>query len=867
MLMCLPTARASSEPQKEEVIYATLNADGQAKEAYVVNIFPGGAVTDYGNYSSVRMMNTEDSFTHTGDLVSLFSSESRVYYQGNMSRVELPWLFTLDWKLNGQSVTAEKMAGAEGSMEMELSIQQNPACSGNFFDTHALQITASLDTEQCSGISAEGATQANVGSVRQLNWIILPGTESTIHLSADVTDFEMPAMSINGVRMQLDPGDEVIDDVLSLVDGLDELSSHNAELTDGAQQIVRAAFDTANAELKASEADFHMLGITLNPLTMENYDEEITRLQTELLDKVDEFVLRQAENQLRAQIRSAAEAMVRAEVEKAARAQVEQEVRKAAGEQVRQAVTAEARKQVETAVGNPTDEDIDVLVEAQMQTAEVQTMIDKIAEAKMTSPEVQLQISKELEEIVRPQVEAAVEAEVRSQAEETVRQTVRCGIEKTMEAKIRAEVIAGYSGSDLPALTPEEPDSPDSQEPTLPTLPTIPTPTQEPSQSAEEPSAPVFPSIGDILDGLKDRIPSTLPSRNSSAKSYLSPVAHSVDLTDTSANAGQLFLLSNTTESEYCLISPEIEAEVARRMESEEVQQQIDAMTDAAMNSETSQAMIDAQADILMKSPAVQAVIKAELAKQVADPDNRAQAEAIARQEVRSQAEAAVREQVRTAILAKLATMTESEKNAMIEEQMRSEAVQQMIENEVAVQMQSAQVQALIDAEVANQMKSDEVKSLMDAECAKQLQSGEVQAQINSQIAAYRSSAAFLDSVAKALEENGENGEAYQALVTLRETLDDVMQFYNGLVEYTDGVEEAATGVGKARTEVAAMLGDGDSDADHDTISFASEKNGAVKSVQFVLTTPAIEKTREAAAEEATAQNDTILDKLLQLFQ
>lgn len=867
MLMCLPTARASSEPQKEEVIYATLNADGQAKEAYVVNIFPGGAVTDYGNYSSVRMMNTEDSFTHTGDLVSFFSSESRVYYQGNMSRVELPWLFTLDWKLNGQSVTAKKMAGAEGSMEMELSIRQNPTCSGNFFDTHALQITASLDTEQCSGISAEGATQANVGSVRQLNWIILPGTEITIHLSADVTDFEMPALSINGVRMQLDPGDEVIDDVLSLVDGLDELSSHNAELTDGAQQIVRAAFDTANAELKASEADFHMLGITLNPLTMKNYDEEITRLQTELLDKVDEFVLRQAEDQLRAQIRSAAEAMVRAEVEKAARAQVEQEVRKAAGEQVHQAVTAEARMQVEAAVDNPTDEDIDVLVDARMQTAEVQTMIDKIAEAKMASPEVQLQISKELEEIVRPQVEAAVEAEVRSQAEETVRQTVRCGIEKTMEAKIRAEVIAGYSGSDLPALTPEEPDTPDFHEPELPALPTIPAPTQEPSQSAEEPSAPVFPSIGDILDGLKDRIPSTLPSRNSSAKSYLSPVAHSVDLTDTSANAGQLFLLSNTTESEYCLISPEIEAEVARRMESEEVQQQIDAMTDTAMNSETTQAMIDAQADILMKSPAVQAVIKAELAKQVADPDNRAQAEAIARQEVRSQAEAAVREQVRTAILAKLATMTESEKNAMIEEQMRSEAVQQMIENEVAVQMQSAQVQALIDAEVANQMKSDEVKSLMDAECAKRLQSGEVQAQINSQIAAYRSSAAFLDSVAKALEENGENGEAYQALVTLRETLDDVMQFYNGLVEYTDGVEEAATGVGKARTEVAAMLGDGDSDADHDTISFASEKNGAVKSVQFVLTTPAIEKTREAVAEEATAQNDTILDKLLQLFQ
>lgn len=50
-----------------------------------------------------------------------------------------------------------------------------------------------------------------------------------------------------------------------------------------------------------------------------------------------------------------------------------------------------------------------------------------------------------------------------------------------------------------------------------------------------------------------------------------------------------------------------------------------------------------------------------------------------------------------------------------------------------------------------------------------------------------------------ALKLNGQAEEAYQALVTLRETLDDLMDFYNGIIDYTEGVQEAATGVSNAR--------------------------------------------------------------------
>ena len=57
-----------------------------------------------------------------------------------------------------------------------------------------------------------------------------------------------------------------------------------------------------------------------------------------------------------------------------------------------------------------------------------------------------------------------------------------------------------------------------------------------------------------------------------------------------------------------------------------------------------------------------------------------------------------------------------------------------------------------------------------------------------------RKSKEYLDGVAEALEENGKDGKAYQALVELRNTLDDMMDFYQGIVDYTDAVGKAKDG-------------------------------------------------------------------------
>lgn len=239
------TPAASSE--KEEVIYINLDADGKVKDVYAVNIFSSGDITDYGNYSSVQMLNSTEVISQNGDQITFSSGEDKVYYQGNMDNAEIPWNISLHYYLDGQEYSADEIAGKSGELEIRFQITENTACSGTFFEDYALQASFTLDTEQCSNISAPDATIANVGSDKQLTYTVLPGEGIDTTITADVTDFEMSAVSINGIHLNLnveiddtelkDKVNELIDAVEQLDDGAVELSDGSAELLDGSSEL------------------------------------------------------------------------------------------------------------------------------------------------------------------------------------------------------------------------------------------------------------------------------------------------------------------------------------------------------------------------------------------------------------------------------------------------------------------------------------------------------------------------------------------------------------------------------------------------------------------------------------------------------
>ena len=217
----------------------------------------------------------------------------------------MPWNISIKYYVDGKEYAPEEAAGKSGKMEIYFKVSKNEAYDGSFYDAYALQASFILDTEIAKNITAADATLANVGNKKQLTYTILPGEGIDTVITADVTDFEMDAVSINGIplnmniqvkdeelmnkvdellggiedidngadelnsgvnrlsdatRDDLQPGVNQLNDgmkdlndgVLKIQDGLDELNSKSYELTSGSAQVL-SALNTINSQLNSQE--------------------------------------------------------------------------------------------------------------------------------------------------------------------------------------------------------------------------------------------------------------------------------------------------------------------------------------------------------------------------------------------------------------------------------------------------------------------------------------------------------------------------------------------------------------------------------------------------------------------------------------
>lgn len=246
----IPVFAAEPGTEKEEVVYINLEKDGSVNEINVVNILTpdaGDGILDYGSYQSVRNMTTTDQVTCSGDTVSIDTSADKLYYEGKLDSKVMPWSIQIRYYLDGTEYSSEEIAGKSGGLEIKFVITENKDCKGDFYENYALQAAFTLNTEKCKNISAEGATVANVGKNKQLSYTILPGKGIDTTITADVTDFEMDAVSVNGVKLSLnveiddaelmDQVRELLDAQKKLNDGATELNDNTGTLTDGGMEL------------------------------------------------------------------------------------------------------------------------------------------------------------------------------------------------------------------------------------------------------------------------------------------------------------------------------------------------------------------------------------------------------------------------------------------------------------------------------------------------------------------------------------------------------------------------------------------------------------------------------------------------------
>ena len=270
-----------------------------------------------------------------------------------------------------------------------------------------------------------------------------------------ISELTSGAASLSSGASELNTG------VTTLSQGLTELNAGSDALTSGADQMIDGIMQTVNETLGASADAFSEAGIELNALTLDNYADEIDRIEAAFLAVVEKRVYEQADATLEEQVRAAVREKVAGQVTEAVHETVAEKVRTAAREQVAEGVQAalpdvvrgkvteavrmQVTDQVTAAAGEQiaaqlrakhvSEADIEAGVAAQLAEEETQKAIEQQVTQQMGTDEVKALIDAQTAaQLETEEVKAEAEAEIESQlASEAVQALIDTNIEKAME--------------------------------------------------------------------------------------------------------------------------------------------------------------------------------------------------------------------------------------------------------------------------------------------------------------------------------------------------------------------------------------------------------------------------------------------------
>ncbi|MDZ5473634.1 YhgE/Pip domain-containing protein [Bacillus sp. 31A1R] len=225
---------------KDEVVYATLKANGGIDKIHVVNTLDvrlAGEILDYGDYSTIKNLSDMSALELDGQTVRMDIPEGKFYYQGNLKEdSELPWEFAVSYSLDGREVDPSALAGKTGHVEINIETSANKNMDTVFYENYLLQVSLLLPNSY-SNIEAPGGMVANAGKDKQITFTALPGQEEKFSVEADVDDFEFRGIEIAAVpsTLPIDTSemDSMTEDMSTLSDAIGELNNGVADLKDG----------------------------------------------------------------------------------------------------------------------------------------------------------------------------------------------------------------------------------------------------------------------------------------------------------------------------------------------------------------------------------------------------------------------------------------------------------------------------------------------------------------------------------------------------------------------------------------------------------------------------------------------------------
>ena len=254
---------------KEETVYVIADAEGTPTRSIVSAWLknPDGAdtLTDKADLTNIRNTKGDETFTQDADGNIVWAAAgSDIYYQGD-SDADLPLTVHVGYTLDGQTVTAQELAGASGHLVMTFTYENNTATTREIngetvtmYQPFAAVSCAVLNGDKVTNVEVTNGKLVNLGDQLIVAGIAMPGLKESLGLdtledpdgnpltidipeevvvSADVTDFSlMTTLTLveNNLLGDLD---------LDNVDSFDEMEGSMDELTDASTQLADGSSD------------------------------------------------------------------------------------------------------------------------------------------------------------------------------------------------------------------------------------------------------------------------------------------------------------------------------------------------------------------------------------------------------------------------------------------------------------------------------------------------------------------------------------------------------------------------------------------------------------------------------------------------
>lgn len=245
---------------KTEVVYVSLDATGAARSASVVNMFDvesGGQIVDFGPYDDVLSLSEDKALSREGQATSFSVGEGTFLYQGDISQPVIPWSISLSYELDGRSVSADEVAGAEGEVTIHLKTGRNEDADRAFYDSYMLQTTFTLPAGTCSDVVAEQATLAMSGEDRTVAFTVLPGHDGDFTIKMNARDFALPSAQIVALPytsvIEMPSADGMVDGISQLGDAVSQLASGASQLDAGSSEFASGVDDFAAGSAQFGE--------------------------------------------------------------------------------------------------------------------------------------------------------------------------------------------------------------------------------------------------------------------------------------------------------------------------------------------------------------------------------------------------------------------------------------------------------------------------------------------------------------------------------------------------------------------------------------------------------------------------------------